>query len=72
MTKKERQMTIFKKADDLISHLTKMTQSEGFVYRGYSKQNELIPSLIRDKNYQKKGRKIFKGVRTAWKSLYKC
>lgn len=42
----------FKSSEELLEHLLRMTEEKEYVYRGYTKQDELLPSLIRSSNYK--------------------
>lgn len=37
----------------VINTLTELAMEEEYVFRGYSKQSELYPSIIREKDYRK-------------------
>lgn len=41
----------FYNADDVIDELTALAKNKNLVFRGYGKQNELYPNIIRDKDY---------------------
>ncbi len=41
----------FDAADEVIAELTKLANDKDNVYRGYSKQDQLLPSLFRDKSF---------------------
>lgn len=45
---------IFTNADTLISYLTKLAVSKNNVFRGYGRQSELFPSIIREKDWSTK------------------
>ena len=38
----------FDKANDVIQHLTQLAQNKSLVFRGFGKQQELLPNIIRD------------------------
>ena len=38
----------FYKANDVIQHLTQLAQNKSLVFRGFGKQQELLPNIIRD------------------------
>lgn len=42
---------ILKNANDVINELTKLASNKNYVYRGFGKQSELYPNLIRKKDY---------------------
>jgi len=46
------QQHIYSNTDDLMNYLFNLIRSRNYVFRGYSKQDELLPQLIRDGNKQ--------------------
>lgn len=42
----------FENTDELIKHLTSLASHKDYVFRGYGKQSELLPSIIRDKDWR--------------------
>lgn len=42
----------FTNLDELVSHLTTLAVNKNNVFRGYNKQSELFPNLIRDKDWR--------------------
>lgn len=42
---------IFHNADELISFLTSLSLHRNYVFRGYGKQSELLPNIIREKDW---------------------
>lgn len=45
--------TIFNQSDKLFEFLNYLMESKGYVFRGYNKQDELLPVIIREKNWIK-------------------
>lgn len=46
----------------VISELTELAKSGKYVFRGYSKQDEILPSIIRSKNYENVEEELLKGL----------
>jgi len=42
---------VFHNADELIAFLTSLSAKHNYVFRGYGKQSELLPNLIREKDW---------------------
>lgn len=42
---------VFTNSDELISFLTKLAVNRNYVFRGYGRQSELLPNLIREKDW---------------------
>lgn len=43
---------IYYKADELIAFLTSLSSHRNYVFRGYGKQSELLPNIIREKDWR--------------------
>ena len=53
---------IFRNEDELIKHLSMLAQQNRFVFRGYNKQDQLYPSLIRDSDFSKEEFEFLKSL----------
>ena len=43
---------IFTDSNQLISHLTQLAVNKNNVFRGYGRQSELLPNIIREKDWR--------------------